>query len=227
MPPNSRPRSYRLSEKQRSLRKGSYIKGSRAKTLEKKERRDYLHETLFAEGSDPFQEEEIPLPPPRPKNRRQSPKHPRSSKRISSSPTPNSDRKSGSRSPSRTLSRRKSLSFKGVKGEQSDAPKNHAGKSRKMTRRFSLKPKKKDAASVDGSLSSKKSEQSDDEDRRKTLKTRSKSDGGVLAAMKNSLQIASDSEASEKEEEDDDEGPGLLSRGLHRLEQFYEESLNG
>jgi hypothetical protein len=89
------------------------------------------------------------------------------------------------------------------------------------------KPKKRDspsvASSTDGSFASKSSN-----DRRKSVIARAKSDGGILSAMKNSLQIASDeeSEASEKDD-DDDEGPGLLSRGLNRLEQFYEEALNG
>jgi hypothetical protein len=309
---------------------------SRAKTLEKKERRDYLHATLFAEGSDPFLVEDIPLPPPRtpvysPKTRRSSPKPLRSSKRISTSLTPtNIDRKRGSRSPTRTLPRRKSplskeeepdapknqagksrkttrrfsmkpkkkdavsvtsatdgsldskkspqsddddrrksiktrsKSDRGsskkssssptptnrdrtrgsqspprtmfrrksllFKGEEPDAPKNEAGKSRRMSRRFSMKSKKKDAVSVtsatDGSLDSKKTSQSDDYDKRKALKTRSKSDWSALGAMKKSLQISSDSESSsESEDEIDNEGPGLLSRGLNRLEQFYEEAL--
>lgn len=264
MPPNNRPISHRESP---VVGKGSYIKGSRAKTLEKKERREFLHGTLFADGVDPLQEEDIPLPPPRTPGSGRSIKTPRSTgapqsgKRLNRSPPSRPDIAKTSRSKSRSppprsksdkrrfslspgpLSRRKSLTSspgalkhkKTVNGEQSESGKNRAGRSRKVTRRFSMgkKPKKRDNPSVSSDSrdrdSSKKSLHSEEGsvDRRKSINLRAKSDGLVLTAMKNSLQIASDSDSEASEREEEDDGQGLLTRGLQRLERFYEESLNG
>eukprot|EP00980_Cylindrotheca_fusiformis_P003554 scaffold791_cov115-Cylindrotheca_fusiformis.AAC.12 len=247
MPPNTRPsRPYKPSPNyvHSSLRK-------RAPTVERKQRREFLKETLFTDGVDPLEEEDIPLPP----SRRTPGRSPRMTPKMSSPPRPPSSNNSNSRSPSRgpksekrrfSMSRRKSLTNstppeparKTADTEQ--RPKNKAGKSRKLARRFSMgkkhhhKKRDKDPPSVgsgEASGSSKKSLLSDEDDRRKSISMRAKSDGMVLTAMRNGLQIASESENEEDESEFDEEeeeaDTGLLTRGLQRLEQFYEETLNG
>lgn len=187
----------------------SYLKGH--VSTEQKERRNLVKERLFGDG-DPFDDDDIPLPP--------------------------IQRRSISLSPHYMMNNRKEMHSRKElhsRTEQemslrTDAS-NKLKSSRRPSRRFSLGKKRKSKRRSNSSASTVA-----------TMASMASSEDGIRlsekeAIMDKAIQRVADRKkklsprtkshemSSSDEEEEDESSVGLITRGLRRLERFYEDSL--